>query len=148
MHYIYHIIFFSCRFFKFPSFPINSHLSKKSVVVKSSFLHLIGSSEQWACKQDYFILKYKNKTFSLSLQIGDSLFVDLPRVRLDGGAKKFRQRWGYELINQPPVLLEEDEDQDEDDAPDTASLRETTTKSTTAVCIPSPMGKSLKEYIS
>ncbi|KAL4107801.1 hypothetical protein QTP88_018091 [Uroleucon formosanum] len=80
--------------------------------------------------------------------IGDSLFVDLPRVRLDGGAKKFRQRWGYELINQPPVLLEEDEDQDEDDAPDTASLRETTAKSTTAVCIPSPMGKSLKEYIS
>lgn len=74
--------------------------------------------------------------------------MDLPRVRLDGGAKKFRQRWGYELINQPPVLLEEDEDQDEDDAPDSASLRETTARSAAAVCIPSPMGKSLNTYIS
>ncbi|XP_039287763.1 ras GTPase-activating protein raskol-like [Nilaparvata lugens] len=30
------------------------------------------------------------------LKIGDALFVELPRVRLDGGAKAFRQRWGYE----------------------------------------------------
>lgn len=72
--------------------------------------------------------------------------MDLPRVRLDGGAKKFRQRWGYELINQPPVLLEEDEDQDDEDAPDSASLRETTSERPTAVavCVPSPMGKSFK----
>jgi len=74
--------------------------------------------------------------------------VDLPRVRLDGGAKKFRQRWGYELINQPPVLLEEDEDQDDDDAPDSASLRETTERPAAPVCIPSPMGKPFKACIS
>lgn len=42
-------------------------------------------------------------------QVGDSLFVDLPRVRLDGGVKAFRQRWGYELQH-PPTLMEEDED--------------------------------------
>lgn len=73
------------------------------------------------------------------LQIGDSLFVDLPRVRLDGGAKKFRQRWGYELANQPPVLLEEDEDEDEDHATDSVSLRET--GPAVAVCVPSPAGE-------
>ncbi|XP_060834528.1 ras GTPase-activating protein raskol-like isoform X2 [Rhopalosiphum padi] len=82
---------------------------------------------------------------SEELSIGDSLFVDLPRVRLDGGAKKFRQRWGYELINQPPVLLEEDEDQDDDDAPDSASLRETTERPIAAVCVPSPMDTSYEK---
>lgn len=46
---------------------------------------------------------------SLRRQVGDALFVDLPRVRLDGGVKAFRQRWGYEL-QPPPTLLEEDED--------------------------------------
>lgn len=65
--------------------------------------------------------------------------MDLPRARLDGGAKKFRQRWGYELVNQPPVLLEEDEDEDEEDAPDSTSLQETTTRPT-AMCVPSPLG--------
>ena len=35
--------------------------------------------------------------------------MDLPRVRLDGGVKAFRQRWGYEL-QPPPTLVEEDED--------------------------------------
>ncbi|XP_050524754.1 ras GTPase-activating protein raskol-like isoform X2 [Daktulosphaira vitifoliae] len=64
---------------------------------------------------------------SEELSIGDSLFVDLPRVRLDGGSKKFRQRWGYELINQPPVLLEEDEE-DEDQVADSQSLRETSSR--------------------
>jgi len=63
-------------------------------------------------------------------QIGDSLFVDLPRVRLDGGAKVFRQRWGYEPCPPPPLLEEEegvipegDEDEDSSVA-DCASLRE------------------------
>lgn len=64
-------------------------------------------------------------------------------MRLDGGAKKFRQRWGYELINQPPVLLEEDEDEDEDDVTDSVSLRETTVTGPAAssLCAPSSMGE-------
>ncbi|KAG8228211.1 hypothetical protein J437_LFUL004336 [Ladona fulva] len=44
--------------------------------------------------------------------IGDALFVDLPRVRLDGGAKAFRKRWGYELCPPPPLLEEEEEEED------------------------------------
>lgn len=83
------------------------------------------------------------------LQIGDSLFVDLPRVRLDGGAKKFRQRWGYELVNQPAVLLEEDEEADPDDVIDTVSLRETTVTGSggggaaaNSACAPFNLGES------
>jgi hypothetical protein len=52
--------------------------------------------------------------------------VDLPRVRLDGGAKAFRQRWGYEL-SPPPPLLEEEEGEGgevEGEPAETASLRE------------------------
>nr|XP_053627579.1 uncharacterized protein LOC128685096 isoform X4 [Cherax quadricarinatus] len=45
--------------------------------------------------------------------IGDSLFYDLPRMRLDGGARAFRRRWGYELTP-PPTLVEEEEENDED----------------------------------
>ncbi|XP_065346214.1 ras GTPase-activating protein raskol isoform X4 [Cloeon dipterum] len=63
-------------------------------------------------------------------KIGDSLFVDLPRVRLDGGAKAFRQKWGYEPCPPPPLLEEEegvipegDEDEDSSVA-DCTSLRE------------------------
>ena len=63
----------------------------------------------------------------LCLQIGDSLFVDLPRVRLDGGGKAFRKQWGYEKA-QPPTLLEEEEEDDEDgeegELSETQSLRE------------------------
>ncbi|VVC33813.1 Hypothetical protein CINCED_3A000489 [Cinara cedri] len=86
------------------------------------------------------------RTITHAFKIGDSLFVDLPRVRLDGGAKKFRQRWGYELINQPPVLLEEDEDEDEDDVTaDTLSLRETTATRPAAICAQSPMDTSYEK---
>ena len=62
----------------------------------------------------------------LVFQIGDSLFLDLPRVRLDGGGKAFRKQWGYDLAP-PPTLLEEEEDEDEpeeDDISETQSLRE------------------------
>ena len=59
----------------------------------------------------------------MCFQIGDALFVDLPRVRLDGGAKAFRQRWGYEL-SPPPPLLEEEEGEGEGEPAETASLRE------------------------
>ncbi|XP_069688232.1 uncharacterized protein [Periplaneta americana] len=57
------------------------------------------------------------------IKIGDALFVDLPRVRLDGGAKAFRQRWGYELCP-PPPLLEEEEGEGDGEPAETASLRE------------------------
>lgn len=59
-------------------------------------------------------------------QIGDALFVDLPRIRLDGGAKAFRQRWGYE-ISPPPTLMEVEEEEGEDDIEEegeTMSLKE------------------------
>ena len=75
--------------------------------------------------------------FLLIFQIGDALFVDLPRVRLDGGAKAFRQRWGYE-ISPPPTLMEVEEEGDEENEDDgeTVSLRE-------EVYVPasSPIGK-------
>ncbi|XP_049847559.1 ras GTPase-activating protein raskol-like isoform X4 [Schistocerca gregaria] len=58
---------------------------------------------------------------SEELSIGDALFVELPRVRLDGGAKAFRQRWGYEPCPPPPLL---EEDEASDGAPETASLHE------------------------
>ncbi|XP_023708740.1 probable Ras GTPase-activating protein isoform X4 [Cryptotermes secundus] len=62
------------------------------------------------------------------IKIGDALFVDLPRVRLDGGAKAFRQRWGYELSPPPPLLEEEEgegcEAEVEGEPAETASLRE------------------------
>lgn len=47
---------------------------------------------------------------SFCQQIGDSLFYDLPRVRLDGGARAFRRRWGYELTPPPTLVEEENED--------------------------------------
>ena len=50
------------------------------------------------------------------------MYVDLPRVRLDGGARHFRRRWGYEP-SAPPTLLE-DIDEDGDDISDTYSLRD------------------------
>lgn len=67
-------------------------------------------------------------------QLGDAMFVELPRVRLDGGARAFRQYWGYESTRHlapPPPLLEEDEAGIE---PETVSLREANTAS--------PIGKS------
>ncbi|XP_042873627.1 uncharacterized protein LOC122254152 isoform X2 [Penaeus japonicus] len=47
---------------------------------------------------------------SEEMAIGDSLFYDLPRVRLDGGARAFRRRWGYELTPPPTLVEEENED--------------------------------------
>ncbi|MPC54204.1 hypothetical protein E2C01_048112 [Portunus trituberculatus] len=49
-------------------------------------------------------------------KIGDSLFYDLPRMRLDGGARAFRRRWGYELTP-PPTLVEEENEDDPYDLP-------------------------------
>lgn len=61
-------------------------------------------------------------------QMGDAMFVELPRVRLDGGARAFRQHWGYESrpLAPPPPLIEEDEAGIE---PETVSLREANTAS-------------------
>lgn len=61
-------------------------------------------------------------------QLGDAMFVELPRVRLDGGARAFRQHWGYETrpLAPPPPLIEEDEAAIE---PETVSLREANTAS-------------------
>jgi hypothetical protein len=74
------------------------------------------------------------------------LFVDLPRVRLDGGAKAFRQRWGYELSPPPPLLEEEEgegceaEAEGEGEPAETASLREEGTLHTL-----SPLGEYLPD---
>ncbi|XP_017887082.1 probable Ras GTPase-activating protein isoform X5 [Ceratina calcarata] len=61
-------------------------------------------------------------------KLGDAMFVELPRVRLDGGARAFRQHWGYESrpLAPPPPLIEEDEAAIE---PETVSLREANTAS-------------------
>lgn len=61
-------------------------------------------------------------------KLGDAMFVELPRVRLDGGARAFRQHWGYETrpALPPPPLIEEDEAAVE---PETVSLREANTAS-------------------
>ncbi|CAL1684079.1 unnamed protein product [Lasius platythorax] len=61
-------------------------------------------------------------------KLGDAMFVELPRVRLDGGARAFRQYWGYETrpLAPPPPLIEEDEAAIE---PETVSLREANTAS-------------------
>lgn len=82
------------------------------------------------CKTSFFTffsisILYKGIFPFLIFQIGDALFVDLPRVRLDGGAKAFRQRWGYE-ISPPPTLMEVEEEGDEENGDDgeTVSLRE------------------------
>lgn len=65
----------------------------------------------------------------ICFQLGDAMFVELPRVRLDGGSRAFRQYWGYESTRHlapPPPLLEEDEAGIE---PETVSLREANTAS-------------------
>ena len=64
--------------------------------------------------------------------MGDAVYADLPRVRLDGGARQFRRRWGYDgaiavvgangSINGGYAL--EDIEEDGDDYSDTYSLRE------------------------
>ncbi|KAK2575000.1 hypothetical protein KPH14_008754 [Odynerus spinipes] len=65
---------------------------------------------------------------SEDMALGDAMFVELPRVRLDGGARAFRQHWGYESrpLAPPPPLIEEDEAAIE---PETVSLREANTAS-------------------
>lgn len=81
----------------------------------------------------------KHDELCSTLQIGDALFVDLPRIRLDGGAKAFRQRWGYE-VSPPPTLLEVEEEDGADgneDEGETVSLREEGIIPTS-----SPLGKS------
>lgn len=67
------------------------------------------------------------------------MFVELPRVRLDGGARAFRQHWGYESrpLAPPPPLIEEDEAAIE---PETVSLREANTAS--------PIGESVKRTLA
>ncbi|XP_054715023.1 ras GTPase-activating protein nGAP-like isoform X2 [Uloborus diversus] len=52
--------------------------------------------------------------------IGERLFLELPRVRLDGGRQAFRRRWGYDIG--VPSVPEEDEDSSE--LSETTSLRD------------------------
>ncbi|GFX46723.1 uncharacterized protein TNCV_4038711 [Trichonephila clavipes] len=56
----------------------------------------------------------------LMAQIGERLFLELPRVRLDGGRQAFRRRWGYDMG--VPSVPEEDEDSSE--LSETTSLRD------------------------
>lgn len=75
-------------------------------------------------------------------KVGDSVYADMPRVRLDGGGRQFRRRWGYDAgsgvvhqsNNAAPVNVAsgnvnggyalEDIEEDGDDYSDTYSLRE------------------------
>ncbi|KAG8199037.1 hypothetical protein JTE90_021050 [Oedothorax gibbosus] len=54
------------------------------------------------------------------MSIGERLFLELPRVRLDGGRQAFRRRWGYDMG--VPSVPEEDEDSSE--LSETTSLRD------------------------
>jgi len=62
-------------------------------------------------------------------------------VRLDGGVRAFRQRWGYELS--PPSTLAEVEECDEVDG-ETVSLKENLDRIPRST---SPLGKSIKSKI-
>ncbi|KYN05501.1 hypothetical protein ALC62_03594 [Cyphomyrmex costatus] len=94
------------------------------------------SSDTMRCKHEAkFGRKHPDATPQLALKLkylekhlGDAMFVELPRVRLDGGARAFRQHWGYETrpLAPPPPLIEEDEAAIE---PETVSLREANTAS-------------------
>ncbi|KYN13694.1 hypothetical protein ALC57_14095 [Trachymyrmex cornetzi] len=89
------------------------------------------ASEQYSIKQLALKLEYLEKYFPF---LGDAMFVELPRVRLDGGARAFRQHWGYETrpLAPPPPLIEEDEAAIE---PETVSLREANTASPIVIYI-------------
>lgn len=57
------------------------------------------------------------------------MYSDLPRVRLDGGGRQFRRKWGYDAAINPASNTSgqlEDIDEDGDDYSDTYSLREET----------------------
>ena len=90
------------------------------------------------------MLKKKKKlyiSFGRGPQLGDMVFSDTPRVRLDSGGRQFRRRWGYDgsgvvmgsaggagpgsLSNGGAGHLE-DIEEDGDDFSDTYSLRDET----------------------
>ncbi|KAH0954059.1 hypothetical protein HN011_009254, partial [Eciton burchellii] len=93
----------------------------------------VGEAASEACWEPcYCVLLQDEQTLtayrSEDMALGDAMFVELPRVRLDGGARAFRQHWGYETrpLAPPPPLIEEDEAAVE---PETVSLREANTAS-------------------
>nr|XP_012145044.1 PREDICTED: disabled homolog 2-interacting protein isoform X5 [Megachile rotundata] len=93
----------------------------------------VGEAAGEACWEPcYCVLLQDEQTLtayrSEDMALGDAMFVELPRVRLDGGARAFRQHWGYESrpLAPPPPLIEEDEAAVE---PETVSLREANTAS-------------------
>ncbi|XP_061928894.1 ras GTPase-activating protein raskol isoform X11 [Apis cerana] len=93
----------------------------------------VGEATGEACWEPcYCVLLQDEQTLtayrSEDMALGDAMFVELPRVRLDGGARAFRQHWGYESrsLAPPPPLIEEDEAAVE---PETVSLREANTAS-------------------
>ncbi|XP_043462805.1 uncharacterized protein LOC122498878 isoform X2 [Leptopilina heterotoma] len=93
----------------------------------------VGDASAEACWEPcYCVLLQDEQTLtayrSEDMALGDAMFVELPRIRLDGGARAFRQHWGYETrpLAPPPPLIEEDEASIE---PETVSLREANTAS-------------------
>ncbi|XP_066596017.1 ras GTPase-activating protein raskol isoform X5 [Prorops nasuta] len=92
----------------------------------------IGEAGEVCWEPCYCVLLQDEQTLtayrSEDMALGDAMFVELPRVRLDGGARAFRQYWGYEArpLAPPPPLIEEDEAAIE---PETVSLREANTAS-------------------
>ncbi len=79
------------------------------------------------------------------MQIGDALFVDLPRVRLDGGAKAFRQKWGYDVSS--PLGLLEEVDEEDDQNEDTSISESTSLREDPPSSAYSPVGEFLKSFI-
>ncbi|GFU45613.1 uncharacterized protein NPIL_272711 [Nephila pilipes] len=75
-------------------------------------------------KPYYCVLLQDDRSFTHfpteEMSIGERLFLELPRVRLDGGRQAFRRRWGYDMG--VPSVPEEDEDSSE--LSETTSLRD------------------------
>uniref|UniRef100_T1IJS2 Uncharacterized protein n=1 Tax=Strigamia maritima TaxID=126957 RepID=T1IJS2_STRMM len=104
------------------------HVGDRSAVIKGLMLHgglvinLMKITTELKLTETY-VDQNIAVTYVMKHYISTSnLFLDLPRVRLDGGRQAFRRKWGYELAPAPP-LLEEDEDLD---LSETHSLREET----------------------
>ncbi|KAL6447998.1 hypothetical protein ACFW04_000203 [Cataglyphis niger] len=104
--------------------------------IHAGTLHILVHYCGKMCLHDIYphLPSFRNLARSLErLRLGDAMFVELPRVRLDGGARAFRQHWGYETrpLAPPPPLIEEDEAAVE---PETVSLREANTASPIDMC--------------
>ncbi|GFY74757.1 uncharacterized protein TNIN_7131 [Trichonephila inaurata madagascariensis] len=93
-------------------------------------------------KPYYCVLLQDDRSFTHfpteEMSIGERLFLELPRVRLDGGRQAFRRRWGYDMG--VPSVPEEDEDSSE--------LSETTPYGTRDCSVSLPWGEKKEKVLA